>query len=616
MKKLTFVAAVILPALVFAQVSTPMRIPPAGVSAPPDEKKDWNPVLVQTVEADEISDEADPRIKDSLAALYRGKKHPAQQAQRTATQPGAPVMGINLNGNGFNNSTPNDNEVAIANNGHLISVQNSNIFRYRSSTGTVLGVQSLTSWAITLGNSATKYDPKVIYDPEADRFILVCLAGYSSGSTHIMIGFSQTDSANGAYNLYQVPGNPFNDSLWSDYPMISVNHNELFVTVNLLHDNMTWQAGFVQTVIWQLNKWDGYAGDTLRTELHSGINFNGRNVRNLCPVEGGGNTFAGPDMYFLSERNLDAANDTVFLVHVADTANSPVQQVTVTALVSNRDYFMPPNARQPGGTGNLATNDSRILGAFIQNGIIQYVSNTMDTSTGTSAVYHGMIANVSSSPSLTANMISDTSLDFGYPNIAYAGYGGPADNTAMIVFLYSDTITFPGVCAVVSDGSGNYSTRTTVKAGLSYINVLSGDERWGDYSGIQRKFDELGTCWVNGMWATTNHQHATWVAQLGVSNDVGISAPAAASSAGDADVFPNPFAESVGVKFFNPQAQVIRFAVYDVNGKCVDVLLQDKVNEGDVSFSFSPKPLAPGIYFMRAETADGNVLFTKKIARN
>ncbi len=591
--------------------STSYQIPCAGTSSPAIESEDWNPTL-SVIEHNNPAIDLRKEIKDSLAAIYRtGERTAFPNAQRSAVAPTAPVVGSNFLGNAFNNGTPNDNEIAIANNGHLISVQNSNIFRRNTNTSTSIVTQSLGSWCLALSNNGSKYDPKVIYDPEANRFILVCLAGYLSNNTNIIIGFSRTDSANGLYNLYSLPGNPFNDTLWSDYPMMAVNQNELFLTVNLLHDNQSWQTGFVQTVIWQLNKWNGYAGVALNTELHSNINFGGRPVRNLCPVEAGGYPDAGPSMYFLSDRNLAASNDTVFLVQISDTANAVGNSVSVTALTSGTSYFMPPNARQPGTYGNMATNDARILGAFINNDVIQFVNNTMDTSTGNCAVYYGKITNVSTTPTLTGSIYGDLSLEFAYPNIAWVGQG--TDNTAIISFLHSDSATFPGNSAIVVDNSGAFSPRTVIKAGQGYIDVLNGDERWGDYTGIQRKYDLGGTCWVNGMFGLPNHYHATWVAEIGVTSDVSVQPVNEVAT--EISAFPNPFINSFSIVFTNEKTQRVKFALYDMSGRQVQVLLDDKVGEGKVRFGFSPAPLATGVYLLRAEAADGSVLFTERIVK-
>jgi hypothetical protein len=562
-------------------------------------------VTVRCVERPQQSSSGLQQTKDSLAALYRNRN----SAQPAPAALPAPVVGASFQGNAFNNGTPTDNEVAIANNGQLISVQNSSVFRYNTNSGSTLGVVSLTSFFNPLGVTAGKYDPKVLYDPQANRFILVCLAGSSSSNTHILVGFSNSDSANGTWNLYEFPGNPFNDTLWTDYPMIAVNNNELFITVNLLHDNQPWQTGFVETIIWQVNKWDGYDGDSLRTELHSGINTNGRPVRNLCPVEAGGMITSSSGMYFVSDRNLDASNDTIFLVHVSDTANSPTQSVTVTMLESNLSYFAPISADQPGAGGNLQTNDARILGAFMENNLIQFVCSTLDTTTGNTGIYHGVIQNPSASPTITSYIYADTSMDYGYPNIAWAGYNN-TDNTSMIIFLHANDSTNPGFSVLQTDAAGDFSPRTLVKAGLGPVSLISGDERWGDYTGIQRRYDAGGTCWVNGYYGLANGAHATWVAEVGRSGDVSIQQPDAAT---EHAVYPNPFAENINITFAITERKHIRFVVYDMQGRMTELLVEDDYRAGKHILSFNTAGLAEGAYIIRGECADGSVLFTERI---
>lgn len=597
-----------LPAQTNHPVRTSFNIPLGGIN---DGKEHPDPLInVTSEEEEEPGQESEQleHIKDSLAAKYGNR----QSAVQPASVLNAPVLGSTFAGNSFGNGTPTDNEIAIGNDGQLISVQNSNIFRYNTATSTYMGVLSLAVFFNPLQNNGSKYDPKVLYDPGTNRYVLVCLAGYLSGNTHIMVGFSNSDSINGTWNLYQLPGNPFNDSLWSDYPMMAVNNNELFITVNLLHDNQPWQTGFVETVIWQVNKTDGYNGDSLRVELHSGINTNGRPVRNLCPVESGALAAPGNDMYFLSDRNLDASNDTIFLVHVADTANSPTQAVTVTMLPANISYFAPVPADQPGTGGMLQTNDARIQGAFLVNNTIQFVCATLDTTTGNDGVYHGVIQNPTTTPAVTAFIYSDTALDYGYPNIAWLGDDG-TDNTAAIMFLHSSTTVNPGHSAILVDGTGNFSPRLTIKNGLGPVSLISGDERWGDYTGIQRKYDVNGTCWVNGYYGLTNGAHATWISEIGRSADVGI---AVQDTAAGVNVFPNPFADNINITFCLEEHKQIRFAIYDMQGKLQEILVDDEFRAGKNILSFNTAGLAPGAYILRAEVSDGSVLFTQRIIAN
>jgi hypothetical protein len=594
--------------------STSYRVQRAGVVSLAETDNDYAPILQRIEQPKPANDLQYDQIKDSLAQIYRSatRQHKSASVARSgsASVVAAPTMGINLQGNPFGGSTPNDNEIAIGNNGELISVQNVSIFRRNMVTGTQYPLRSLAAFSLPIGVLGSKYDPKVLYDPETNRFILVFLAGYTSGQTTIVVAFSQSDSSNGLWNLYTLPGNPVGDSTWSDYPMISVNHNDLFVTVNRVYDNQPWQTGFAETLIWQVGKTEGYAGDTLVSSLRRNVTFGGRPVRNMCPVEGGTFPQQANEQYFLSNRNLSAANDTIFLVHLTGTAYDSNVNITVTPILADRQYYAPPNAAQPTTTGVLATNDARVLGAFMQNGFIQYVHNTLDTTTGNAAVMHGVISNYTSTPVISSTILSDTLLEFGYPNIAYTGYNA-TDNSAIIIFLQTAATINPGVVAVTTDGNGGYSARLMVKQGSSFINVLSGDERWGDYSGIQRKYDAMGTVWVNGMFGQTGNSHATWIAELGVSPDVSVQTIAEENAT--LVVFPNPFTERITTTFTVEKAERMRFELYDANARLVQLFMEDQVKVGINQFSFSLQPLAAGVYIFRIVSASGVVAEQKVV---
>jgi len=87
-----------------------------------------------------------------------------------ATAP-APTMLRGFIGNSTN-GTPNDNDVCIGNNGIIISVVNTNFMMFND-TGRFLLSKSLSNFGKALGTLNRTYDPRAIYDPVADRFIVV-----------------------------------------------------------------------------------------------------------------------------------------------------------------------------------------------------------------------------------------------------------------------------------------------------------------------------------------------------------------------------------------------------------------------------------------------------------
>ncbi len=420
------------------------------------QKKSFHFEKKATVNFSEIKEDYSPKLmlrempkqgsEKMVKYNYPDKNTPVQKKSNNPPLPSL-VKGWSYQANTWGLSTPNDNDVAISDSGRLISVINTNIHVRNVTTGSISPYKSLAAFTTPVNSLHQEFDPKVIYDPDKDRFVLVCLVGFVDTTSKIIVGFSQTNNPAGNWNLYTLPGDPLNYGLWSDYPMIAMTEKELFLTVNYLYNDSTWQAGFVETLVWQMKKDSGYVGNTLGSELHYNIKYNNKPIRNLCPVKGGSQLY-GPNMYFISNRNLASQNDTVFLVNITDTIGAPTQTVTVKTMTASVPYFFPPSGRQTNTVQELATNDCRNLGAFLENNKIQYVHNTMNPTNSLVTVYYGVIDNPSSAtPSVTGYYIPNDTVDFAYPNISYAG-NSSSDNTSIITFDHSSNKINAGTSAI------------------------------------------------------------------------------------------------------------------------------------------------------------------------
>ena len=516
----------------------------------------------------------------------------------------------NFIGNAFNGYVPNDNDMAIGNNDRVCSVTNTTIWTKNIITNQIFGSYNLHTITSVLGLQQEEFDPKIIYDPVANRFVFVCLNGFTDSTSNVIVGFSQSDTTNGAWNFYSLPGNPLNNNLWTDFPMISLSENDLFITVNLLYNDSSWQTGFNESLIWQMNKTEGYNGNTINAQLHNNITHNGAPLRNLCPVRAGWQ-LNSPGMSFLSNRNFSTGNDTIFLITVSDTAFAPGQMVTVQALQSNHQYRMPLDAEQP-FQDMLATNDARILGAF-SNGIdIQFVGNTTDTLTGNVGIYHGLIHPAGPTYSVTATTLADTAMDLAYANLAPVS-NHLTNDSCVIGFLKSSPTVNPGMGAVLFDGYNQYSSILNVKSGVSYINMLAGGERWGDYSGCQVKYNQPGIVWVSGTYAFGNHTTRTWIAELSGNGTTGVNTLVETSEA--STVFPNPAENIVTIAFNNPQSQILYFEVLNSQGQLVNRLYNGSLAKGENEFSFSLNKLSAGIYFLKVTGSKSGQVLTQKIIK-
>lgn len=537
---------------------------------------------------------------------YR-KDHTDHFNQRSGMFVNSPVLVRNFMGNAFNGYVPNDNDMAISNNDVVCSVTNTTIWHRDLTTGTSYGSFNLHVLSSALGLQQEEFDPKIMYDPVADRFIFVCLNGFTDTTSNVVVGFSQTASSYGQWNFYSLPGNPLNNNLWTDFPMLAITNNEVFITANLLYNDSTWQAGFNQTIVWQINKNEGYSGQTLNPLLHYNIHHNNEPIRNLCPVKGG-STLYGPDMNFLSNRNFTSGNDTIFLVNISGAIGPPAPTLTVTPVVSNVEYRMPIDAVQP-YPDLLIVNDARMMGAFLENNKIQMVCGTTDTLTGRSAVFHGTM-DISGIPTLNAWVYAIDTLYLGYPNIAYAG-NGPGNDRAIISILASSPTFKPGTGAYQTDGNGDFSPLTVVKTGISYVNMLAGPERWGDYTGCQTKYNLPGWVWVSGGFSQANHTTRTWIGEL--AGNSGVSVPELNAQDESAILVPNPAGERFEIRFDLKNDAGIRVNVFDTQGRLISELYRGRLSGGANRLSFRTSFLKPGSYLVKMTDDSGGVVAVKKL---
>lgn len=625
--------------------------------------------------------------KDHLLKIKSesGKKYPIKNKMRGRggiMEAPAPIILRGFEANKFSNSVPNDNHLAISNGGKLISVSNTTIRAYDVTEDTLIFNKSLSSFALSLGfigPNNSKFDPKVIYDPENDRFILVFLNGATPGYSKIIVAFSTTGNPADPWNLYYLNGNPLNDGTWSDYPAIAITQEELFITINQIIPGQPWQTGFSQTLIWQLKKSNGFTGDSLLTaRLWKDIWFGLNPVRNLCPVIGGSRVY-GPNIFLLSNRNFAIQNDTIFVAEITGTMDNANAALKISYGISDVPYGVPPTARQFGGH-TFETNDGRVLGSFFENNKIQFVSNSIDTSAGLAAVYHGIITNPGSSGEIKGAIISDTTYDFGYPNIAYTGRQD-CDDEALITFNHTSPAVYSGFSGIYYSNNDNYSPIIKIKEGDNYVDFLAGIyERWGDYSGSQRKYNDPGKIWVAGSYGNAQKLNATWVAELqspdsnsmsirisetrdvskflfndgyaiaeaqggnppysyqwsnGTSSEYAIDLSAGryyvtitdayTCSYSDsveifqpdpvAGLFPNPAVDGMVLNFTLETDEIITISITDMQGRLVRILWEDQAKAGKNIFTFSAQPLAKGVYFLEVVSQQGIQVLKEKFVK-
>ncbi|MBP9151229.1 MAG: T9SS type A sorting domain-containing protein [Flavobacteriales bacterium] len=612
--RLLLSSLLLIPFLGFAQQASvkEMTIAKGATIVMSESTEDWN-IHLQHLEAPK------PGVSGLRAELHRKKleimeRYPATSSGNSRAAAGAaPIVGANFEGNSFN-GVPNDNDMAISNDSIIVSVTNSRIHMYNSVTEEQVLYRSLGNLAQPLGVTGSKFDPKVIYDPSNNRFIIIYLSGYTWETSNIIVAFSQTADPTGEWNLYSLPGNPLENETWSDYPVVGISGKDLYIGINTFTNGSSNNSGFTESCLWQVGLKEGYIGFDLITKYYNDILPGSHEIFNITPIQDGAAP-SGENMFLLSNRNTSSENDTLFLIEVTGRVTNPSTELIVRTIRADVPYVLPVPAKQEGNNW-FDTNDSRVLGGYTLNNRLHFVQSCTDPSTGTSAIYYGVIdGHEGGNPTVTSRIYSDPAINYGYPNISWCGLH-ENDEQSIINFNHSSETDFSGFSAIHVNGNLEASARAEIKAGLGFVNVMQDSlERWGDYSGSQRLYDEVGTVWAVGSFGSATHGHGTWIGKL-TSPDLTTGITDIQSNNVHSVVFPNPFVNQLEVTFELQESTLLRLELVDIEGKLVRLLMEDRIKAGKNRLSFNGSFLTSGTYFLNAYSYSANqCVFSKRVIK-
>jgi hypothetical protein len=575
---------------------------PKGAEVNLQDAEDYHPILIHldqhpvpATESGDLKRKVEARRRAFEASNNVPKDYKSFNKKTRGLAPNPVILNGKI-GNG-SSGVPLDNDITFGEDGIVMAVVNGSI-TFMDDTLKLLSTKSVASIFAPLVGGVWNSDPRVLYDPVAKRFILLCFTGNLSTNTTILIATSKTSDPRGAWDLYQLNGAPVPDSTWSDYPILAINDKELFITFNLVKDNVSWTVGFKQSVIWQIDKSDMYNGVGLNYKLWKDIKFNGTNLRNICPAKYHHKNL-GKDMYFLSVKNVAESNDTLFLLKISDSLPATSASLDIKVLKTPVEYGFPPNARQRKiGADNyyLMTNDARILAAVNENDRIHFGSNSINTTYMNAGVMLGEVRDISSAtPTVKAEIISSATREYGYPSMAWMGTAA-GDHRMLFNLSHCVTDSFSGATALFKDNAGNWSDLVPVIEGNATVNViLDSIQRWGDYSNVQPDYRKFGVAYLNNSYGRFGNS-AHWIARIGTDSTFATAVSPQELPKTVAQVFPNPTQDRFTIKFTVSEKQEVNFLLYDATGNLKKQILRGTAKPGTNEFSFSMQELSAGTY--------------------
>ncbi|HEY3385207.1 MAG TPA: hypothetical protein VGK46_01780 [Saprospiraceae bacterium] len=517
-----------------------------------------------------------------------------------------PFITNSFKGNQFNGWAPPDNSVAVSDAGYVVSVINSSVL-VMDAIGNVLMEENFEDLFSVLELNGGYFDPKVLYDPEEDKFIIVVLNGNTPATSRVVLGFStESNPANGWW-LYAYHGDPGGFNLWFDFPSVGISTDDIYISGNQFTENKV----FSQTLIYQLGKSEGFRGESISGVIYYDVkDAYGYSDFTIVPMSYGFDGSVGPGIFMLSTNGNGGSEAMLYYVDANAQSNPSIYAYTV----SIPNYYVPFNGLMLGTTDELKTNDCNTLTGFYADGTVHFAFNTRGDDFHTKIYYCR----------LNTEDLTNTTLLYGLQPYEYAFPSispfatEETDKSVLIGFLRTSSTIYPEFRIMAVDHDMNFGNSYLVKGGESYVDVdASASERWGDYIGISRRESVTGPeVWVSGSYGKDQENGeenllCTWIAQ--VTSTETVSVAASDTLLKEFNLFPNPVSGGrINVEFEITNASVLDFLVVDEQGRMIRNLLHRNVKAGLNQFSFSPEPLSPGAYYLVIHDQTSSLLKSQK----
>jgi len=409
----------------------------------------------------------------------------APAAQAPALAPGYSFLALD----DANTSIPPDTHGAVGP-GHLMVTLNTQV-RVQSRTGVNLLTQGLDNFWLGVNGGGGTFDPRVVYDHIANRWVTVACDDQTDGA--VLVGVSRSADPLGTWDKFRIPAGAGN---WADYPTLGYNGKWVVVQVNIFTNTTN---TFVESRV--------YAFD--RAALYGGPPATFAYATRTPPGAGGTHVPAItydsllPDLYLL--QSYSSAGGQLALYKLTGSVSSPTIQFvgyptapTPWSLGANGGVDFAPQAQglpgcqycEPVGSctppvRKIQTNDSRMQSVVYRNGHIWAAHTVFFPSGGNPTRSSIQWWQVTPGAVIAQRGLVDDSTNqrfFAFPSLAvnknddvllgYSRFQG--DQHAGASYSFRTAIDTPNAMqseSPLKDGSVCY-----------YKDFFGGRNRWGDYS--------------------------------------------------------------------------------------------------------------------------------------
>ena len=345
------------------------------------------------------------------------------------------------------------------------------------------------------GTSELIFDPRVVYDRELRRWIVVATRASTSSTDTVrrfFLAASKTSDATGAYFIYPVSfgGGPFNNGDWWDFPQLGIDHNAVLVTGNIFD---TPEGGFKFAALMPIAKARIYNGLAFNVAIFTGL------VGTLAPPIVRDQNSASFFIAAPSHSTEEAPSNSSALIKYTLRYSGSIPALSGPVNIPVAPYSIPPSARQFGTTALLDTSDGRFENASTQIGNDLWQAHTIafDGTGHPSPISYQINTatnQVTRSQFFSASLTSDdwnASIAANDSDLAVATWSSTdpaAGINAQIRVNSGATLTLP---APLFSGSALFTSPTFYQP-VADSNFV----RWGDYSAVTIDPVDQNHAWI------------------------------------------------------------------------------------------------------------------------
>jgi hypothetical protein len=419
-------------------------------------------------------------------------------------------FGYDTNGveNGFNTIPPDPS--GAAGRERLVAVVNAMI-EVRTKAGSLTYRDSLKDFFSILGTSQANnryFDPKVVYDEHAQRFVVVGLER-NDGTlvSRILLAVSKNEFPAAANDWYMIAINSAVSiggvNSWADYPGFEVDEEAVYITANMFGFS---SGTFQGTRLWIVNKGvsGGFYGGRSATfaTYNPYQNFGTATTTMPAQVHGSGGAGISIGTFLVSIVLFTDGSMNVQIITVQNPLGAATFTFNTVALGQVTQVSGIPDSPQLGSTQLIEANDYRTLDAVWRNNKLWLTLTVVPLASdinANQATAHWVRINTS-----TFTLEAQGNLG-GEAISAQASTMFPAvavNNQGQVAFGYAASSPTIYAGAYGSIFLGNVEHPFTVKSGVDYyVRTLGGPRnRWGDYTGISVDPTD-GSFWIFNQFA-------------------------------------------------------------------------------------------------------------------